>query len=290
MPRHSPTPRTFELRDDVRSAFPPDPAAAFDRILALDGRVYRELDGRRTLRFELPIGSFFLKAHFGTPWREILKNLCSLRRPILGARTERVAIARVEALGLESTTVAGFGERGVSPARRQSFLITDEILRAESLEDHCRGWARRPPAWPARRAIIESIADVLRRLHDGGIHHRDAYACHFLLDLDEVAAATKSPHALEEPLRLFVIDLHRAAIFTSLPRRARVKDLAALLFSSLDFGLTRTDLLRFVRVYCRRDFRASLRTDLALWSEVAARAASLYRKEHGREPPRSATP
>ncbi len=58
---------------------------AFEEVKTLQGEVFRELEMRRTLRFELDGKSYFLKWHKGTSLKEIVKNLISLRMPVLGA-------------------------------------------------------------------------------------------------------------------------------------------------------------------------------------------------------------
>lgn len=61
---------------------------AFEEVKTLQGEVFRELETRRTLRFELDGKSYFLKWHKGTSLKEIVKNLISLRMPVLGADRE----------------------------------------------------------------------------------------------------------------------------------------------------------------------------------------------------------
>ena len=47
---------------------------AFAEVKKLNGEVFRELETRRTLRFELAGKSYFLKWHKGTTLMEIIKN------------------------------------------------------------------------------------------------------------------------------------------------------------------------------------------------------------------------
>ena len=51
----------------------------FEEVKTLQGEVFRELETRRTLRFEMAGKSYFLKWHRGTTLKEIIKNLLSLR-------------------------------------------------------------------------------------------------------------------------------------------------------------------------------------------------------------------
>lgn len=244
-------------------------ARAMRRVFALKGEIFREPPGagRRTLRFEHAGTGYFLKLHWGVGWAEILKNLVTLKRPVLGARNEWQAIRRLDELGVETMQLAGFGEQGRNPARQRSFVITRELTDTISLEDYCRDWAERPPAPAAKRALIERVARMTATLHDNGINHRDLYICHFLLQLPW--------HGPHDPLHLYLIDLHRVQIRASIPRRWRIKDLAALHFSALHLGLTRRDLLRFLRSYTGQPLRRAWYDQQALWQAVDERARRL---------------
>ena len=60
------------------------------------------------------------------------------------------------------------------------------------------------------------------------------------------------------------------------PTRWRNKDLAALYFSALDIGLTRRDLLRFLKAYFQRPLRDTLRDEAALLGWLERKAARLH--------------
>lgn len=263
----------LDLRPDFRKHFPGEETAIFDRIMALDGEVFRCLAGRKTLRFVLDGKSYFAKLHFGVGWREIVKNLLVLRRPVLGARDEWLAIHRLGELGVATMTVAGFGERGCLPADGQSFLVTDELLNTASLEDYCREWPTVPPPVSLKRALIEKVAIIARTLHNHGVNHRDFYICHFLLDTTTVQA----PYAAGD-LGLYLIDLHRVQTRPRTPRRWIEKDVAALRFSSMNIGLTRRDLLRFMKIYRDRPLRKILAEERIFWRNVERKARKLCLK------------
>ena len=239
----------------------------FEAVEALQGEVFRELEGRRTLRVEVDGRGFFVKIHRGVGWGEIAKNLVSARLPVLGARNEWRAIAHLTRLGIATMKAAAYGERGANPATRHSFIVTEELAPTVSLEDFCRDWPRRPPDFALKQALIARVAEVARRMHDSGMNHRDFYLCHFLLHLD--------PAPTPAALRLSLIDLHRAQIRVRTPRRWRDKDLASLYFSALDIGLTRRDTLRFLRRYFGRPLRDVLRDEAALLSRLETRATQL---------------
>ena len=243
-------------------------------VFAIRGEVFREPPGagRRTLRFELDGVGYFLKLHWGVGWREIFKNLLALRLPVLGARNEWLAIKRLQELGVETMQLAGFGEEGWNPARRRSFVITRELEDTVSLEDYCMDWDGRLPDPAVKWALIRRVAEMTARMHDHGMNHRDLYICHFLLRRPWVRP--------RDPLHLYLIDLHRVQMRSVIPRRWRVKDLAALYFSSLHIGLRRRDLYRFVRCYTQARLTDALRGDRgSLWQDVERRALHLERTQ-----------
>lgn len=242
----------------------------FVAVEALQGQVYRALEGRRTLRTEVDGRGYFVKIHRGVGWGDIVKNLSSLRLPVLGARHERDAIRRLAELGVDSMRAVAFGVRGANPARQHSFLITEELAPTVSLEDYCRDWPGKPPSLRLKRALIARVADMARRMHAGGMNHRDFYLCHFLLHLD--------PPPTPDSLRVSLIDLHRSQVRASTPRRWRDKDLAGLYFSALDIGLTRCDRLRFLRAYFDGPLREVLRREARLLHHLERESARLKQR------------
>jgi len=248
---------------------------AFDYLMQLDGERFRDIANRRTLRFTLNDKRYFLKAHYGVGWKEIFKNLLTLRLPVLGARNEWRAIEALTQLGVETMVLVACGERGLNPACRQSFVITEALEETVSLEEFCADWETRPPAsgeaLRLKRALIKRVAGMARRMHAGGINHRDFYICHFLLDIS-ADVFKQSPEAL----RLSLIDLHRVQIRKRTPVRWVVKDIGGLYFSSMRIGLTRRDLYRFMKAYRGTSLRVTLREDGKFWSRCRLRACSLY--------------
>jgi heptose I phosphotransferase len=268
---------TLELRNDIASAW--SGQDAFDAARRQQGEIFRDKEGRRTLRFELGGRGYFLKLHQGVGWSEIFKNLLQLRLPVIGASNEYLAIRALEKIPIATLSVAAYGRRGIDPATQLSFLITDELTGVESLEDFCGRWLAQPPAFALKRALLLRVADIARRLHGAGINHRDFYLCHFLLD---VSVPVTAASVAERPL--YLMDLHRAQIRGQVPRRWLIKDLGGLYYSALDIGLGRRDILRFVRAYGGRPLRELFGADRSFWQAVRNRAGQIYRRDHGREP------
>jgi heptose I phosphotransferase len=258
----------IELDTELRDFF--GGRDTFDSILNANGKIFREHKNRKTLYIKKDGKGYFLKIHHRAGWKEIFKNLISLRVPVLGAGNELRAIRRLEELGIDTMKVVGFGQRGLPPAWIESFIITRELENTTSLEDLSRDWRLHPPDFTIKSALIAEIAEIARRLHENGVNHRDFYICHFLLDLKHLKE--------KEDLRLYLIDLHRVQMRKNTPERWRIKDIAGLYFSSMDTGLTRRDLFRFMKAYRGKPLRTILKDEEGFWSLVSDRAVSLYRK------------
>lgn len=262
------------LRDEVAAHFATD-EAGFDQILALQGEVARDKDNRRTARVEIDGKPYYLKAHFGTGWKEIVKNLLRFRIPVVSAKNEWQAIERLQALGVDTMTVAGVGWRKRNPALQQSFLLTDALDNTVTLQQLCLAWraAGVRPAWSFKRQLIARVAQIARRLHEAGVNHRDLYICHFRLPAEVAQAQDLADHPM------YVMDLHRVGLRQQVTWRDQVKDLGALLFSSDDLPLTMTDKLYFIQHYHGMTPRQSLRQHWLLWLRVRARAQRFHRHE-----------
>lgn len=243
----------------------------FAEVEKLQGEVFRELESRKTLRFSLAGKSYFVKNHQGSSYLEILKNLLLLRKPVLGAANEYAAIRRLEALGIETMKIAGFGQQGGNFTRQRSFIITEELLDTISLEDYCEKWRENKPDFRLKYALIKKIAAISKRMHDNGLNHRDYYICHFLLDISK----NNQPGSL----KLFLIDLHRAQLRRKTPFRWRLKDIASLYFSVISIGLTRKDFYRFMCFYSGTSLRECLSDKDSFWHKVVSKGQRLWQRK-----------
>ncbi|MDE0062542.1 MAG: lipopolysaccharide core heptose(I) kinase RfaP [Gammaproteobacteria bacterium] len=236
---------------------------------SVEGDVYRQGRGRRTVRVVVNGKAYFLKFHSGVGWLEILKNWLVGKRPVLGAENEYRACRLLEDCGLNAPRVAAFAAGSGNPAARRSLVLCDELTGFTSLEDVVDGWDESPPDPVACRRLAMGVAGFVRQLHEAGVVHRDLYLCHLLLRTDAWAAGE---------VELGVLDLHRARVVSPVPDYWRRRDLAALLFSALDAPVHRNAWLRFVRVYSGRPLREAFAGDGAFWRSVYRRALRLYGK------------
>lgn len=250
------------LQEHLKQYFSPS-EPLFDQLMALQGECFRDQKGRLTQRLVIGDQSYFIKQHKGVGWREILKNVVQWRLPIISAKNEWRAIQKLQSLNIATPKVVGFGQRGYNPAKRQSFVLMEELAPTVSLETVCQTWKTSPPSFKFKRHLIAEVAHIARILHQNGINHRDFYLCHFLLDTSKV-------------FTLYLIDLHRAHIHRSLAERWIIKDIAGLYFSSKAIGLTQRDLYRFMKYYRYQPLRNILTSEKNFWQKVKVRGEQLY--------------
>lgn len=288
----------LHLGDDIAAALradgrePASAAAAFEQLWQLPGESYRRAKGRHTLRVVIGERAYFAKRHRGIPWRDVAKELLSLKWPVVGAGREFAACRHLAAHGVPVPVAAAYGRRGWNPTTRRSLVLCEALGGFASLEDvarrwHCAGGREGVPLageeapLALRRRMLREVAALTRRLHAAGVNHRDYYLCHLFVHVGKLAAGE---------IALAVIDLHRAGIRRRVPRRWRLRDLAALLYSaaavartepSLANGgwrLSRTNQFRFVRDYAAARPAAAIRRNRRFWRAVAERAAKLERR------------
>ncbi|EKT61304.1 lipopolysaccharide core heptose(I) kinase RfaP [Providencia sneebia] len=246
----------------------------FHEVNLITGETYRHVKNRRTLQFFIDGESFFIKLHYGITITEILKNIVSLRLPVLDARQEWNAIKHLEKHNISTMDAYAVGVKGINPLTRQSFLITKDLNPAISLEDYCRDWHTNKPSFNVKFKFIQELASVVSAMHASGLNHRDCYLCHFLLDENTYNADGK--------IKLYIIDLHRAQIRNKVPKRWRDKDLIGLYFSSLDIGLTNRDIYRFLKVYFRSNLRSIFQSQIALIKKTKEKAAVIKERTERR--------
>ena len=266
--------REFFLNDDFRKFWQEqDPfAAAFE----LSGESYRKVKSRHTFRIELEGKGYFVKLHRGIGFGEYLKNLLQFKQPVTDAGQEYRALLHLKQHGVDTMTPAAYGCTGAVPFARTSFLITEELTDTVSLEDFCRDWRKNPPSFRVRRALIRKLGEMAGKMHRSGLNHRDCYICHFLL--------RKGTENTSDP-ELHVIDLHRAQIRKKVPRHYWVKDVAGIWFSAMDAGLTRHDILYFLKAYFQSELHTIRKEHAGFLKAVDETARRLYRKDHGKNPP-----
>lgn len=231
----------------------------FEACMQLQGKAFRDVPGRKTMRVELGGKNYFIKQHFGVGWGEIFKNLISFKAPILGAMTEVKAIQKLDEIGIPTTPLIAYGQQGCGPASMRSFVVTADLGEIVSLEELCVDWQNKPAI--LKQKLIQAIAQLAAKLHGAGLCHRDFYLCHFVLKKQDLE---------KENLNLYLIDLHRMLQGRSANSAAVMKDIAGLYFSTMQSGFSAEDLALFKQHYLPQNAK--------FWQKVETRADMLYAK------------
>ena len=277
-------------------------------------------EGRKVVSIGHDGKRYIVKTHSGVGWGEIVKNLGSLRLPVLGVENEvrgirhlkmnQISTAEIVRYDTRKRFIAGFLP---DPARHQSFLVTKNISQAINLEDLFkdkkffeRNAIKLPDKIRLKRWLIEQLAQTARILHSSGANHRSLYLKNFLLQRTD-----ESHEPTPENSNLFLIGLRRMMIHVPtitawfkaiciailklqrrvlvperiVPSRWRMRDVAALHYSSMDIGLTKRDLIRFIATYeniSNRQVLETLQDNDSFWRDVQSRAHNLYRSETSR--------
>lgn len=242
---------------------------AFDWLMQMDGKVFRHVKDRKTIQVNIGGKSYFIKQHFGVGWGEIAKNLTTFKRPVLGAMTEVKAIQKLNQLGIPTTPLVAYGERGSNPASKQSFVMTEDLGDIISLEELFLAWQTEAPAAEQKHAVIKAVAELSTILHGAGLCHRDFYLCHFVIEKSQLA---RGDYRLAT---LALIDLHRMLFNQPAGGNAMMKDIAGLYFSTLDVDVSDADYALFKANY--------LPQSDAFWHKVKLRAQKLHAKFHSKK-------
>ncbi|MEO1999111.1 MAG: lipopolysaccharide kinase InaA family protein [Planctomycetaceae bacterium] len=215
---------------------------------------------RTTTRLELDDGHgglccYYLKRHRRSSWREYIKPLLRLTRPILGARNEWEAILAFHRAGIPTMTPVAYGTSG-----NQSLLLTAALDACDCLANRLPEWEQPDSHTRIPRQILLDVAHTTRSMHGANLHHQDFYLYHLLVRREQTAG------------EIVVIDLGRARWLPRLGPRWIVKDLAQLNYSAL--RISRTDRLRFLRAYLNRRLTSR---DRSLVRRIGRKTASIAR-------------
>ena len=211
---------------------------SFDDFMRSEGVVVKSaVRERSTQRLNVGGTTVYVKKHFFPGVREILKNLLRLQLPG-GALHEWRALLAFHANNIPTMIPICAGSKPLLwRIEKGSFLLTQDLGEASRLNDILKANGAIPTRGKkleTKKRILENLADITRRMHNAGINHKDYYLCHILMDNTE---------------GLYVIDLHRVNARDKVGKRWMVKDLAALLFSSLEVPVTHGQRLAFYKRY-----------------------------------------
>jgi heptose I phosphotransferase len=172
--------------------------------------------------------------------------------------------------GIRSPKTVSYGEQWGLFLEKRSFIITEELPNAESLEQKlpdCFHDRSKIENLNQQRKFIQRLGQFAKQFHDTGYRHRDFYLAHIFYSDDGT---------------FYLIDLQRAFKPYILAERFRVKDIAQLYYSAPGSVFSKTDRLRFYKSYAGKRFLDEY--DKAFIRKVVRKVNRIARREikHGR--------
>lgn len=195
---------------------------------------------RSRIQFRLNGKTLFLKRYDKPPILAQLKNWISHLKRECTSDFDRLSAQQIATAGILTPKTIAFGCRWNMFFEKQSFIITEKIPNAESLERKLPRFFYQPSAPENKNQkdrFINDLADFARKFHDTGFRHRDFYLAHIFMD---------------DTGRFYLIDLQRAFKPRLYAARFRLKDITQLYYSAPGQYFTRSDRLRFYLRYTRR--------------------------------------
>jgi hypothetical protein len=202
---------------------------------------------RSRLQFEispkpsaLPV-TLFLKRYNRPPVSVQLRNWLSSGRRTSCSFLDFSTASKLSAKGINAPKTIAYGEQWGKFFEKRSFIITEKIPNAESLERALPDYFDTQATTQnlkMRRDFIDRLAAFVRKFHEAKYRHRDLYLSHIFYDSTG---------------RFYLIDLARAFRPFLLGERFRRKDIAQVYYSAPARHFSQTDRLRFYRSYTGRN-------------------------------------
>jgi heptose I phosphotransferase len=219
-----------ELRPQLEGLLDIDALAAREDLETVKAR----LDTRQTFRLKTHRGlTLYLKLY-----REVQPEPRFIgignRRFDSPASREWHVLNRLRELGVPTMRPAACIEEVAGGDVKRAALLTVGLSAPRSLQKLLLEEFTEFPQPRRRQQLARELGGILRKMHEGGVDHRDFYLVHIRVGHED---------------QLYVTDLNRADIRKRVTRRWRIKDLAALLHSAPHSIVTATDKARVARAY-----------------------------------------
>jgi hypothetical protein len=188
---------------------------------------------RSRTQFEMDAVTVFLKRYCQPPILTQIRNWLARGWRISFGLAESELTKELSEAGMNTPKVVAYGEQWGRLFEKRSFVITEKIPNAESLERRLPEYfdgAVAPEKIKLRRRFIEQLAGVIGKFHEAGYRHRDLYFSHIFYSTSG---------------EFYLIDLARVFRPKLLAERFRVKDVAQIHYSAPKRYFSRTDRLRF---------------------------------------------
>ncbi|OHB60052.1 MAG: lipopolysaccharide heptosyltransferase II [Planctomycetes bacterium RBG_13_46_10] len=238
---------SFFLDSDYKTSFGELGLTSIDKVFSFNAAknlVKKNLAGYRSrLQFEVnsPSTTLFLKRYEKPPILIQLKNWLHTHSRKSCGLIEVEHINRLAEAGINTPKVISYGQQWGLFFEKRSFIITEKILRAESLERNLPNYFTGTGSaenLKLRRAFIAQLADFIKRFHETRYCHRDLYFSHIFYS---------------DKGCFYLIDLARAFRPIILHKRFKIKDIAQLYYSAPAKYFSNTDRLHFYHRYTGRD-------------------------------------
>jgi heptosyltransferase-2 len=192
---------------------------------------------RLRLEINLPPATLFLKRYDCPPISVQLKNWLSANKRVSCGLFDIKPAIKLAVAGINTPKIISYGEQWGIFFEKRSFIVTEKIPNAESLERRLPDCFNAPATienLKLRRNFIAQLAAFVKKFHETNYRHRDLYLSHIFYD---------------DSGRFYLIDLARAFRPGLLAERFRVKDIAQLFYSAPARFFSKTDRLRFYLGY-----------------------------------------
>ncbi|OHB48397.1 MAG: hypothetical protein A2Y10_09760 [Planctomycetes bacterium GWF2_41_51] len=222
---------------------------------------------RQRIMFETenPKSILFLKRYQNIPKLTQFKNWLNQRKRISVMACDLEPGIKLQQAGINTPQVIAYGERWNGLFEKQSFIITEKIPNASSLEE------KLPEIFfSGKNQFIKNLAEFVRKFHDTGFRHRDLYLCHIFSD----------SHG-----NFTLIDLNRAFKPLCFSKKYLIKDLAQLYYSSPGDTITKTDRLRFFLYYFQKEKLTKSDRSIVKKIKLKAERMAKHDKKHNRTAP-----
>jgi len=215
----------------------------------------------------------FMKRYDQPPVFVQLRNWLSHHNRRSDAFREFDAADRLTAAGINTPKVISYGEQRNALFETRSFVISEKIPDADSLErklPDCFDGPTTIEKLKLRRNFIVQSATFIKKFHETNYRHRDLYLSHIFYG---------------ESGKFYLIDLARVFKPILMRRRFQIKDIAQVYYSSPGKNFSKTDRMRFYMTYAGQT--RLRRKDKAFIRKVINKAEQMARHDikHGRAVP-----
>ena len=269
----------FFVDEDFIAAFERQGLVSIDSIFNFSGGTelakpniskYRT---RMTFDITGPDTTVFLKRYDDPPIFDQVKRWMQNGRRQSIADFDRLPVEVLNEACIKTPKTIAYGSQFRGLFERRSFIVTEKIPAAESIERELPDFILTPVTPQAARMkidFINALADFVRKFHETGYFHRDLYFAHIFFG---------------ENGDFYLIDLQRTFKPKVSAFKYRVKDIAQLYYSAPGNYFSRSDRLRFyLRYKGVSRLTASDRFFIRLVKAKAWRIAE-HDMRHGRQVP-----